>query len=297
LGINFEKTIKEYCDLINIKYTISLCNNEKIDFTFKGEHLPHLMGLNHLVDIPILEKYSNNEVSANYIFKNLINKNININVLEKSKYYDEIYENKLKYFNIKSLLEPMKIIKFDPFTVKNFVPKIDKVSYMFWDYIEKENSYGHFGIGFQFTNGFYFPNTFFFRNNKDYIEGQKEVFPSSLYIKPINKNDDFKIYWTNVRKNMNKNTHYKYLRRNETTINKKVDEIKKRDIDLVDKADIKRHFELLRLDEIKKVYLPYLSEAEIWNNNTKRYLLNKIDNYDGDYKPNEIKSFLNEIPQ
>jgi len=69
LTVNIQLIIDDYCKIINTKYCIHLSNDDIIDFTFKGENLPHLLGLQYLIDIPIFEKYNNKTVTASHIFK------------------------------------------------------------------------------------------------------------------------------------------------------------------------------------------------------------------------------------
>lgn len=62
-------------------------------------------------------------------------------------------------------------------------------------------------------------------------------------------------------------------------------------------ADILKHYELLQLDALDKIYLPYMKEEFRWTNDEKRYILKKIKISDRDLLPNEIKQLLNEYKQ
>lgn len=306
LEFDFRKIIDDYKAIINTQYIIPLSNGKTIDFTFKGEHLPHLLGLNNLVDIPILERYANKldkEIGGNYIWKGICEEDetktpyIDTNTFLKSRYYNNIYEDKLKYFDLKRLLKPMKIIEFDPNKVKDFVPKIEKVCYMFWDYVAENGERGHFGIGFSLENDKHFPNTFFYRSNNDYLDRQNEVFPHSYFKKHQNKEIDFYIYWSNIRNSLSKTSHYKYLKKHEPTIGLDIIDMNHQNIIAIESEEITRHFDLMQLEEVRLAYLPYLENAKSWNNVTKHFLVQKIEANIGDYKPSEIKSLLNEIPK
>ena len=293
---NIQLIIDDYCKIINTKYRIHLSNDDIIDFTFKGENLPHLLGLQYLVDIPIFEKYSNKTVTASHIFKCLKDKTIDVNDIYSSSYFEQIHQNKLKHFNINQLLNSMKIIKFNPILIKDYDTKLEKVEYMFWSYIKADDGYEHLGIGFTTYNGISFPNTFFFRQDNQYIVNQKEVFPLSYFIKRPDKTIDFKIYWGNIRNSMCKTSHYKYLKKYEKLYNYSVNNLTNESVSKIDSPDILKHYDLLRLDEVKKVYEPYIDDAKRWDNKTKRYLTSIIDSCLVDLKPNEIKSKINEMP-
>lgn len=297
MSLNIQSIIDEYCKIINTKYLIPLNNADIIEFTFKGSNLPHLLGLQYFVDIPIFEKYSNGTVNASQIFKSLRDKTIDINKIYSSKYFDQVYQDKIKHFNVNKLLCPIQIIEFNSTLIKDYESKLEKVEYIFWNYISSDNGYGHLGIGFTTDNGINFPNTFFFRQDNQYIVNQKEVYPLSHLIKKPNKTIEFKIYWRNVRESMVKTSHYKYLKKYETEYNYRVNDLTNESISRTDNHELIKHYELLRLDEVKKVYEPYLDEAAKWPNNIKRYLISIIDKSSVDLKPNEIKSKINEMPQ
>ena len=75
---NIEAIIDGYFKIINTKYKICLNNGDIISFTLKGENLPHLLGLQNLVDIPIFERYNNGEAKATDIFRGLRDKTIDV---------------------------------------------------------------------------------------------------------------------------------------------------------------------------------------------------------------------------
>jgi hypothetical protein len=311
MDVNFLNIILDYEKLVNTQVKIHLDNNEIINFKFKINNLPHLLGLNKLVDIPKLLDYHNEKVSAKDIYIGIKDGDIDTEEFKKSKYYEEVFKSKIAHFNstrIMNLLNSPSIIKFNPSKIKNFDTKLEKVDYLFYEIIRNENNtYSHFGIGFSNSSFKNHPNTFFVRDNNDYIYKQDEVYPMSVYIKDKNKKVTFKIYWDNVRKYMQKakNSHYKKLNKLSAKYGYNVDTLKRDDIEKLledniseseqELNDIQKHFRLLRLDEVKAVYIPYIDEASSWNNDKKQYLISKIDNSSKDYLPNEIKSLLNEF--
>lgn len=305
MKINFLNIIDDYEKLVKTEVKIPLNESMVINFIFKQNHLPHLLGLNKLVDIPILLDYKNKKIKAIEIYNGIKNGSIDGESFKGSKHYEEIYNNKLKYFSserIMNLIRGTEIIKFNPNEVKNFATKLDKVDYMFFELIGKvESGYAHFGIAFTNDSIQNQPNTFFTRTDDDYIKGQTLVYPNSIYLKDKEKKVVFKIYWANIRKNLgiSKNKHYKELDKILKKYDYKIERVTKRDIDKLSNIDefdkITRHFRLLRLDEVKLAYIAYLEEAKLWNNKQKEYLVNCIDKSEKDILPNKIKKLLNEF--
>lgn len=294
--INIEAIIEGYFKIINTKYKICLNSGDVISFTLKGENLPHLLGLQNLVDIPIFEKYKNGEAKATDIFRGLRDKTIDLEEIYSSVYFEEVYQNKIRYFNLSNLLSPMNIVKFDSSLIKDYDSKLQKVEYIFWNEIESDNGLIHLGIGFSINNNISYPNTFFYRQDNQYLSKQEIVYPISHFIKRPDKTIDFKVYWSNIRQSMKKGFHYKELKKLQKTYDYNVDKLINEDVARIGDKDLKRHYDLLRLDEVKKAYEAYIPESKEWNNATKSYLISIIDKSPVDLKPNEIRSKLNEMP-
>lgn len=303
MDIDFKKILLDYEKLIRTKVMIPLNTNDVIKFEFKPNNLPHLLGLHYLVDINILFEYKNKRVKAMEIYLGIKNDLIDTEEFKKSKYYAEIYKNRLIHFSserIINLLKNADIFKFDPAKVKNFDTKLDKVDYLLFEIISCDNKdYTHFGIGFSNDDDDNYANTFFARDNNDYIVDQDQVYPNSLYIKDRNKNIFFKIYWHNVRTSLKRNSHYKALLKLQSKYNFDINTLTKDNLQFVDdisniddRNEIQKHFRLLRLDEVKEAYKPYI-DNKLWNNSQKQYLIELIDNNSKDYLPNEIKQLLN----
>ena len=111
--------VKDYEKLISLDISIPIYNSEVINFTFKRENLPHLLGLHKLKDIDIIQRFNNsvdNKVTAKTIYKMMKNGDKELESLKSSKYYTDIYENKIKYFSSENILKAIKnqtIIEFD----------------------------------------------------------------------------------------------------------------------------------------------------------------------------------------
>ena len=302
--------VKDYEKLIPLTIKIPIYNGEVIKFSFKRENLPHLLGLNRLVDIEIFEKYANKEnkkVTATTIFEMMKNGDIEMSLLKGSSYFEDIYNNKIKYSSSHNILAAIKnniIIKFDPSSIKDFDTKLDKVDYMFYQIVIEENGrYYHFGIGYSIEEGVgNFPNTFFVRADDTYIRSEKDkVYPTSVYIKNSNNKDVFfNVHWNNIRKCLIENKKaYKKLKRilennnlDMFLLNK--DNINKLNLKEDDLKVLKSDFIKLRRDEVYEAYKPHI-KFEAWNNTYKDYLVKFVDESSRDYLPNEIMKYFNEI--
>lgn len=296
--------IADYEKLIKTSLQIPLSNGDVIRFTFNPQDLPHLLGLQHLVDNPILFEYSEKRLSATELYRRMCSNSddaIDTNVFEDSAYFNELFEGRIQYFSselVLDIIQARQIVKFDYSRVKNFSTKLDKIEYMFWKrYKDKNNRYGYFGIGFMASgkaSDVNYPNTFFFRLDDDYIQNQEIVLPYSLMKKDKNGEKSFEIYWEQVWKALEKNTHYKKLKKKYIRKDGTFDEIAIRNCM---EDDILKHYDLLQLDALDKIYLPYMKEGFRWTNDEKRFVLQKIKCSDRGLMPNEIKQLLNEYKQ
>lgn len=64
---------------------------------------------------------------------------VNVDDFEKSIYFNELYKNRIKYFNsalIMDLISARQIVKFDSNKIKTFRTKLYKLDYMFWKLIK-----------------------------------------------------------------------------------------------------------------------------------------------------------------
>lgn len=293
--------IDDYENLIKTKITIPLDNGDIIKFEFQPQDLPHLLGLQHLVDNPVLFEYSQERLSATDLYKGICDGDIDSDEFEKSSYFGEVYQNRIKYFSsamILDIISARQIVKFNPKNVKEFTTKLDKLDYMFWKLIKDENNnYGYFGIGFMTTgkkSDANYPNTFFFRSDNQYIYNQHPVTPTSLMITDKMKRVILEIYWDEIRASMVKNPHYKYLISNSSQICDDLGNINQEEILKCENEEIKKHYRLLRADELNKAYLPYMDKEFRWTNDEKCYILSKINESNKVFYPREIKMLLNE---
>ena len=303
MGI-IKNIINDYENLIKTKITIPLDNGDVIKFEFQPQDLPHLLGLQHLVDNLVLFEYSQGRLSATDLYKGICNGDIDSDEFEKGSHFEEVYQNRIKYFSsamILDIISTRQIVKFTPNKIKVFTTKLDKLEYMFWKLIKHENNnYGYFGIGFMATGNkldVNYPNTFFFRSDSQYICNQCPVTPTSLMITDKMKRVTLEIYWEEIRASMDKNPHYKYLISNSEHSCDEWGNIKQEEISKCENEEIKKHYRLLRADELNKAYLPYMDKEFRWTNDEKYYILSKIDEANKVFYPREIKMLLNEYRQ
>lgn len=296
--------IADYEKLIKTNIQIPLSNNDIIKFSFNPQDLPHLLGLQHLVDNPILFEYSEKRLSATDLYNRMCGSGedaIDTDEFENSEYFDEIYKGRIQYFSsemILDIIQAKQIVKFDYTKVKNFPTKLDKIEYMFWKkYKDENNNYGYFGIGFMSSgksSDINYPNTFFFRVDDEYICYQERVLPYSLMKKDKNGVKTFEIYWEQVWESLQKNSHYKKLKNQYILEDGAIDFMA---LDSCTDEGILKHYDLLQLDALDKIYLPYMKQDFRWTNDEKRFILQKIKSEERDLMPNEVKHLLNEYRQ
>lgn len=296
--------IEDYESLINTTIKIPLDNGDIIKFSFKPQDLPHLLGLQYLVDNPVLFEYSQERLSATKLYDKMCsngNDAVDTDKFEESAYFEDLYQNRIKYFSserILDIIQARQIVKFNPEKITDFSTKLEKLEYMFWKrYKDEESNYGYFGIGFMASgkkSDINYPNTFFFRMDNIYICNQKVVLPMSFLKKGGDGNDCFIVYWEEVGKSMRNNRHYKKLKQNYLLEDGRLDIAS---IHESGDEETIRHLVLLQLDALDKAYLPYMKKDFRWSNDEKKYVIQRMKEREGNYFPYEIKMILNEYKQ
>ncbi len=61
--------------------------------------------------------------------------------------------------------------------------------------------------------------------------------------------------------------------------------------------EVLKHYELLQLNALNKIYLPYMKQDFRWTNDEKKFILRKLKGEKRDLMPNEIRDLLNEYRQ
>lgn len=309
MAIDLKYLIDEYKRLVNLNdIIITLNNGDKIQFKFKIENLPHILGFQHVKDIPLFYKYGERQIYARELLNKIESGYISQSELDSSESFKKIYDTRIQYFNyeyIYNLILNGTISGFNPIKVRQFDTKLDKIDYMIWDNVSDGNN--HLGIGFSKTDNLGHPNTFFYRNNNDYTENQIVYNKLTLNIKNtehINKHL-FKIYWENVHNSLEGTVHYKKLEKHADIIGC---DIKNLTEDIVyslnpqtcDKEFITREFNLLQIDKIQKIYDTYFLENNPhfkWNNKEKLFIIKSIEHKKEDLLPHEVSVLLNDFRQ
>lgn len=100
--------IADYEKLIKTSIQIPLSNGDTIRFTFNPQDLPHLLGLQHLVDNPILFEYSEKRLSATELYHRMCSDGddaIDTNEFENSAYFNELFYVRIQYFSSELILD------------------------------------------------------------------------------------------------------------------------------------------------------------------------------------------------
>lgn len=309
MAVNLNNIIDEYKRLVDLNnINITLDNNDKIRFRFKIENLPHLLGLQHITDIPLFYKYSEKQIYAGDLLKEIKSGAITQNEIDSSKLFKETYDNRIQYVNyehISNLLLNGNVSSFNSQKVKFFDTKLEKIDYMIWNNLN--DGYGHLGLGFSVKNNLGHPSTFFYRNNKDYIENQKVHNKLTLNIENLKNNEPevFKIYWENVSDSLIGTTHYKKLEKHANKIGCDVKNLTEDIVHSLDSGDydkefIIKEFNLLQMDKAQKIYEPYFLDKYPkfkWNNKEKLFIIKTINEKNEDLLPNEVSVLLNDFRQ
>lgn len=90
-----KETFEDYEKLIKTKIKIPLDNGDIIQFEFRKQDLPHLLGLQHLDDIQILFEYKEKRISASELYDRMngtLEPIIDPEEFKSSSNFDEIYE-------------------------------------------------------------------------------------------------------------------------------------------------------------------------------------------------------------
>ena len=104
----------------------------------------------------------------------------------------------------------------------------------------------------------------------------------------------FEIYWEQVWEALQKNSHYKKLKSQYVMANGSIDITA---LETCTDEEVLKHYELLQLDALDKIYLPYMKEDFRWTNDEKRFILQKFKEEKRDLSPSEVKQLLSEYKQ
>lgn len=171
-----KKILTEYEKLLYKNYKYTLSNGTELELYFTKEHLPHLLGLQYLTDIPILNDYSSKKQSATKVY----------NALKKGIITDEQINNSIHFVKIQDRFE--NIINIDNVCFKNIVYKFDKdvastniiADILLLNFDGKLKL--HLFIKKDTNKNKFVPVSFFNNNNSKYFDGQEILMVEKLEI-------------------------------------------------------------------------------------------------------------------
>ena len=165
----------DYMRLENCTAEYVLENGICIQFSYKEENFPHLIGLHKLKDIQLVQFWldkSNKSIKLKDVIKKIKNGSFTDTMLKGSHFYPMI-EDRFKSFsydNLTTLNYTDAIIDFDK-TLINAKIKSDYV--LFEERPSKE--YNHMGIAYDSKGNYRYVETFFHEPSTKYIAGQTIV--------------------------------------------------------------------------------------------------------------------------
>lgn len=165
----------DYMRLENCKAEYELTNGTKIQFSYKEENFPHLLGLHKLKDIQLIQFWldrNNKTVKLKNIIKRIKDSSLTDEMIKRSHFYPMIKERfeNFSYESLTTLNYTDAIIDFDASVIKSKI----KSDYLLFE--KKSNSeYNHMGVALDKTKNYRYVETFFHESSNKYIEGQMIV--------------------------------------------------------------------------------------------------------------------------
>lgn len=167
LANNFSEKM---CKGKTFKYKLS--NSKEFKLVCKNTNLPHLLGLNKLVDFDVIVKFNdknNNEITAKNIYRDLVRENMTYEQISKSVHFNEM-KDRLNYFNhVENLLFEKVIVDFDKSKLKKTQIKADILLY------KKEGNKELILCLVNKGNNEYAPETFLVHSNDYYTKKQDHI--------------------------------------------------------------------------------------------------------------------------
>ncbi|HVI39820.1 MAG TPA: PBECR4 domain-containing protein [Anaerovoracaceae bacterium] len=166
----------DFLTLMNLEVCYDLENGMSVQFYFKKENFPHLIGLHKLIDIPVIQRFNdpnNKMVNSRYVNKKITKGNLTYSVISNSSHYPKIQDRYTLFDSerIKQISYTDIIIDFD----KSLLPGTKLIKTKFLLYEQTNGQYSHLSLGIDNNNSSIYPETFFIDNSSDYIKGQNTV--------------------------------------------------------------------------------------------------------------------------
>lgn len=153
-------------------FTYKLNNSTEFKLVCKNTNLPHLLGLNKLIDFDVIVKLNdktNYRVTSKNIYRDLVRENMTYDTISRSSYFDKI-EERIKYFHhVENLVFEKVIIDFDKSKLKKTKIKADILLY------KKVDNNELILCLVKNDKGNYSPETFLVHPNDYYTKGQTKI--------------------------------------------------------------------------------------------------------------------------
>lgn len=162
----------DYIRLVGCKVIYTLEDGTKIEFIYKRENFPHLLGLHKLQDLQLVQFWldrTNYSVKLGTVMRRIEKETFTDAMVRSSVFFSKIEDryNNFTYDNLTTLNYTDAIVDFNP-TIMN--------SKLQSDYILFENrngGYNHMGVAKDSAKGNRYVETFFHEQNGIYLTGQK----------------------------------------------------------------------------------------------------------------------------
>lgn len=162
--------LNDYENITDLNLHYEFDDEFVLEFSFEKNSFPHMIGLHKLIDIPLLKKFSEKKVSANYVLSKIMNGKLTEDKIKTSKYFYKIQNryNKFSSENLFCLTYTNVIIDFD--ITKLEKSKLKKTKFILFEQ-DHNKGYRHLCIAFNKITGFY-PETFFYEKSDYYLKNQ-----------------------------------------------------------------------------------------------------------------------------
>ena len=172
---NLLEKFNDYRSIINYRIRYEFEDDSAIEFKLKQSDFPHLLGLNKLIDIPIIRQFNdikNQTVSAKFLISKIKKEELlTESTVKSSLYFPKIqdrYENFCKE-NLLSITYTDAIIDFNPALLGSDL----KARYILFE--EKGiGTYNHLCIAQTLSHENYI-ESFFYEPSNRYLKGQKII--------------------------------------------------------------------------------------------------------------------------
>ena len=82
--------LNDYENITDLNIHYEFDDGFVLEFSFEKNSFPYMIGLHKLIDIPLLKKFSEKKVSANYVLSKIMNGKLTEDKIKTSKYFYKI---------------------------------------------------------------------------------------------------------------------------------------------------------------------------------------------------------------